>query len=80
MAFDDYFTAGNSIADTIGEAAKHLTLGQRTVLIGAVAAWIDHAVMAEREACATVAEEFEDDMGDGKAQKIADAIRMRSNA
>lgn len=35
--------------------------------------------LAEREACANVAEEFEDDMGYGKAQKIADKIRMRSN-
>ena len=37
------------------------------------------AVQAEREACADIAEDFEDDMGHGKAQKIADAIRMRSN-
>ena len=43
-------------------------------------AWMRANVLAEREACATVAEEFEDDMGDGKAQKISDAIRMRSNA
>lgn len=33
----------------------------------------------EREACANLAEYFEDDMGHGKAQKIADKIRVRSN-
>ena len=38
------------------------------------------AALAEREACANVCEKFEDDMGYGKAQKCADAIRMRSNA
>lgn len=30
---------------------------------------------ARNEACAKIAEEFEDDMGYGNAQKIADAIR-----
>ena len=39
----------------------------------------DIATKAEREACAKVVEQFEDDMGYGKAQKIADAIRLRSN-
>ncbi len=46
----------------------------------AIRKYTSQCVMEEREACANVAEEFEDDMGHGKAQKIADAIRMRSNA
>lgn len=43
-------------------------------------AWLRANVLAEREACAGVCENFEDDMGYGKEQKCADAIRMRSNA
>ena len=52
----------------------------RDVLLKQIAesAW-NAGAKAEREACANIAEEFEDDMGHGRAQKIADAIRMRSN-
>ena len=42
-------------------------------------AW-EAATEHERQECAMVAEGFEDDMGYGKAQMIADAIRVRSNA
>jgi hypothetical protein len=45
-----------------------------------IAALVRGAIRNEREACAAVAEEFEDDMGYGKAQQIAGKIRMRSNA
>ena len=35
---------------------------------------------AEREACAKVCEEYENDMGYGQPQKCADAIRARGQA
>ena len=35
--------------------------------------------VAEREACAQVCEEYENDMGYGQPQKCADAIRARGN-
>ncbi len=34
---------------------------------------------SEREACARVCEEYENDMGYGQPQKCADAIRARGN-
>ena len=37
------------------------------------------AVAVEREACAQVCEEYENDMGYGQPQKCADAIRARGN-
>lgn len=68
----------NEIRKFVREVAEE-TKGNIVVADFAVAVAMK-AIAAEREACATVAEEFEDDMGYGKAQKIADAIRMRSNA
>ena len=44
-----------------------------------IAKFAERIAFDEREACARACEAFEDDMGYGKAQKIADAIRMRSN-
>ena len=83
----DFFKAGNSIADAIGKATKPLSSAQRTVLIGAVAAWVDRAAADEREACAKVSEDItfaarleRSYMSDSGAPcKIADAIRKRSD-
>ena len=81
----DFFKAGNSIADAIGEATKRLSSAQRTVLIGAVAAWIDKVVADEREACAELAEgataytQFQTVEHYKIASVIASAIRTRSN-
>ena len=38
----------------------------------------DYVAQAEREACAKMCEEYENDMGYGQPQKCADAIRARS--
>lgn len=40
---------------------------------------VQKAVEEEREACAQVCEEYENDMGYGQPQKCANAIRARSN-
>ena len=75
----DFFKAGNSIADAIGEATKRLSSAQRTVLIGAAAAWIDKVVADEREACARICESIHCS-GPNGAGIAADKIRKRSNA
>ena len=38
---------------------------------------VEMAIAEEREACAQVCEEYENDMGYGQPQKCADAIRAR---
>ena len=43
-------------------------------------AQIEAAVLEEREACAKVCEQYENDMGYGQPQKCADAIRARGQA
>ena len=41
---------------------------------------VDVAIALEREACAKVCEQYENDMGYGQPQKCADAIRARGQA
>lgn len=41
---------------------------------------VDVAIALEREACAKLCEQYENDMGYGQPQKCADAIRARGQA
>lgn len=56
------------------EADLWLTSDER---IAAVVRFANLVAAAEREACAQVCEEFEEDMGHGIPQRCANAIRAR---
>jgi hypothetical protein len=47
------------------------------VMCGEVLVLVDELIKAEREACAKVCEEYENDMGYGQPQQCANAIRAR---
>jgi hypothetical protein len=51
----------------------------RAAVARAIAAFIEQAICAERQACAAIADSFLGKAGDGMAREIASLIRSRSN-